>query len=334
MSTNTTNLPNLLAACAQAAYFAGNEVRQVVESNEDLQIVDKKSNDNTSATININTNNTILDPQTIADRKAQQVILTLLRKNFPNVSYVAEEEEESIENEELFADNEINMNHIPKSYFEGLDLDEQEENSNKISIWIDPMDGTQMFLSKRYEECSVLIGVAVNKRPVLGIIHLPFTHESYVGYYTPTFSLFLHGNYKSDTVTWKTHTLQNSTSNEIRIITSPKPSPKRDQLLQSFHPQEIKLHYSNAVGTMILRVLKHEADVYLRCREGAMRWDFCACDALLLAAGGRLVDCYGDVYSYDVESDSYKNMHGAIATLNISLLEKFLNRMSALNQSI
>ena len=41
-------------------------------------------------------------------------------------------------------------------------------------IWIDPLDGTQGFVEGHLNHITSMIGVAINKRPRVGIIHKPF----------------------------------------------------------------------------------------------------------------------------------------------------------------
>ena len=46
-------------------------------------------------------------------------------------------------------------------------------------IWIDPLDGTQGFTEGHLHHITSLIGVAINKRPRIGIIHKPFYNSKY-----------------------------------------------------------------------------------------------------------------------------------------------------------
>ena len=46
-------------------------------------------------------------------------------------------------------------------------------------IWIDPLDGTKGFTEGHIHHITSLIGVAVNNRPRIGIIHKPFYNQKY-----------------------------------------------------------------------------------------------------------------------------------------------------------
>lgn len=57
-----------------------------------------------------------------------------------------------------------------------------------------------------------------------------------------------------------------------------------------------------------------KADVYVFATKGTKRWDTCAPEALLRAAGGELTDTKGRPYQYFQESE-VQNLDGLIATL-------------------
>ena len=60
-----------------------------------------------------------------------------------------------------------------------LDADSQNCLLNKIEtdricIFVDPLDGTGEFVAKRYEAVQTLIGIAIDGRPIAGVIGIPF----------------------------------------------------------------------------------------------------------------------------------------------------------------
>lgn len=71
------------------------------------------------------------------------------------------------EQEELFgqktSDADYNFYEFPDEFYE-----------DEMVIWIDPLDGTKGFTEGHLHHITSLIGVAVNKRPRIGIIHKPF----------------------------------------------------------------------------------------------------------------------------------------------------------------
>jgi 3'(2'), 5'-bisphosphate nucleotidase len=55
-----------------------------------------------------------------------------------------------------------------------------------------------------------------------------------------------------------------------------------------------------------------EADVYLQPGRAGMRWDACATDALVRAAGGELTDAHGEPIDY--KSEDIENSRGMVGT--------------------
>lgn len=63
---------------------------------------------------------------------------------------------------------------------------------------------------------------------------------------------------------------------------------------------------------MIL-LLEGKAHAYVHASKGCKRWDTCAPEAVLHAAGGTLSDFHGDQYSYRADT-THANERGVLAT--------------------
>mmetsp|Transcript_5245 Transcript_5245/g.8798 ORF Transcript_5245/g.8798 Transcript_5245/m.8798 type:complete len:90 (+) Transcript_5245:242-511(+) len=63
---------------------------------------------------------------------------------------------------------------------------------------------------------------------------------------------------------------------------------------------------------MIMKVVEGEVDVYFQTANN--KWDTCAAEAILRAAGGNLTDFYGRQYFYD-KNAKHRNSTGVLATL-------------------
>lgn len=66
------------------------------------------------------------------------------------------------------SDADWNFYEFPDEFFE-----------DEMVIWIDPLDGTKGFTEGHVHHITNMIGVAVNMRPRIGIIHKPFYDEFY-----------------------------------------------------------------------------------------------------------------------------------------------------------
>ncbi len=87
-------------------------------------------------------------PLTKADIESNKLILKILRKQFPQIPIISEEEE-------------FNKNQISNEF-----------------ILVDPLDGTKEFINKN-EEFTVNIALIQNKIPVLGVVQLPTSGIQY-----------------------------------------------------------------------------------------------------------------------------------------------------------
>ncbi|MHA1575379.1 MAG: 3'(2'),5'-bisphosphate nucleotidase CysQ [Alphaproteobacteria bacterium] len=88
-------------------------------------------------------------PVTIADKIANDILCTGLKKLFPQIPIVSEENANSHK-------------------FQNLDL----------FFLVDPLDGTKEFINKR-DQFTVNIGLIKNKKPIAGIVYVPVTKELY-----------------------------------------------------------------------------------------------------------------------------------------------------------
>lgn len=75
---------------------------------------------------------------------------------------------------------------------------------------------------------------------------------------------------------------------------------------------------------MLLRILYEPDCVYLRLRNGTMKWDSCAGEALLRTVGGNVVDMYGEKMEYISNADSYNNACGLVASLSQNYLDRIV----------
>lgn len=60
-------------------------------------------------------------------------------------------------------------------------------------------------------------------------------------------------------------------------------------------------------------LLEGKAHAYVFASGGCKRWDTCAPEAILYAAGGTLTDLHGERYAYNAKT-SYPNKGGVLAT--------------------
>lgn len=202
-------------------------------------------------------------PLTLADREAHNIITPALRAITPHIPIISEEGEQVA----------------------------FEERKDWPLFWlVDPLDGTKEFI-KRNGEFTVNIALIQNGKPVLGCIFQPINERLYFGSQTG-------GAFK----------MQDGVSSEIKasgrkerlIATGSKShaSEKEKEVLKKFDIKEV---ISVGSSLKFCMVAEGTADVYYR--EGpTMEWDTAAGQAILEAAGGRVLDVDGKQFLYNKSS--------------------------------
>lgn len=90
------------------------------------------------------------------------------------------------------------MSLLPGTYTEELQ-------TKDVAVWIDPIDGSKAFADGEVENVTNMVGITVRGRPIVGIIHKPFTEKrrnssrTYVG--SIESGLFYFDHSKSDQTT-------------------------------------------------------------------------------------------------------------------------------------
>ena len=218
------------------------------------------------------------DPVTEADRRANELICDRLSQQFPNVPIVAEESEP-----ETFA----------------------EYRAAERIFFVDPLDGTREFVA-RNGEFVVMIGYVEGDRAAAAVIHAPESGISWLGAVGS-------GAFQLDAQGVETPISVSAVSalGDARIVGSRSHrNPALEQALGALGARELV-----ALGSAGLKasVVAHgAADAYVAPHYAGKRWDACAADALINAAGGKLTDSRGELIDY--RSERLDNDRGVVAS--------------------
>ncbi|MGC4090009.1 MAG: 3'(2'),5'-bisphosphate nucleotidase CysQ [Polyangiaceae bacterium] len=204
------------------------------------------------------------DPVTDADRAANTLICERLQVAFPGVPIVAEESS-------------------PET-FSGY------QNAERI-FFVDPVDGTREFV-QRNGEFVVMIGVVEGDRAVASVIHAPATGIAWAG-------LLGHGAFRMSPAEGRRAISVSDCQSlsEVRVVASR--SHRSANVERALG--ELGVASLVQVGSAGLKgafVAESAADAYVAPFHAGQRWDVCACDALVHAAGGRVTDAYGVPIDY------------------------------------
>ena len=196
------------------------------------------------------------EPVTEADRSANLHIVSRIQAEFPEDGLLSEESK----------DNLVRL--------------------NKERVWIiDPLDGTKEFIA-RNGEFSIMIGLAIGGKAVMGIVMQPDPGLLYVGAVNHGAYLYEHGERIPLVV---------STQTDISRMVMVSSRSHRQQIVDKVR-KDLRItseRVSGSVGLKVGLISRQLADLYVHPSPGCKEWDICAPHALLEAAGGQITDCWG-----------------------------------------
>ncbi len=218
------------------------------------------------------------DPVTRADREANDLACDRLARAFPGVPIVAEESD-------------------PRTYagFGRADA----------AWFVDPLDGTREFVA-RNGEFVVMIGLAERGRATVGAIVVPEWNRAFLG-------VVGEGAWEvaADGSRTPIHVSTRDSMIGASFVVSRSRAPERVKALAaSMGAREAVARGSSGLKGVLVATGVH--DVYLQPGNAGMRWDACATEALVCAAGG---DCtQEDATRFDYGGDEIVNARGLVAT--------------------
>lgn len=108
------------------------------------------------------------DSVTTADFLSHCAMKRLIQQSFPNVAFISEESKvpcdpnDPVQNSDLLGGN--------------VEIQGDPLKASDVTIWIDPLDATHEYTEKLYEYVTTMVCVAVKGKPVIGVIHNPFSN--------------------------------------------------------------------------------------------------------------------------------------------------------------
>jgi 3'(2'), 5'-bisphosphate nucleotidase len=236
------------------------------------------------------------EPVTAADRRANGLICAALAERFPGVPVVAEESD-------------------PEA-FRGF-------RSAPRVLFVDPLDGTREFIA-RNGEFAVMIGLLDGARAVAGAVHAPVAGRSWVG--------------APGTGAWRV----DGDGAWVPVRVSPESDLGRARLVASRSHRSASLQRAlvalggasvRALGSAGLKgaeIAQGSAEAYVDTGAGTKRWDACAIDALVTAAGGRVTDTRGAPIDY--RGPDLANRQGLLVT-NGAVHDAVVARLGSMRRS-
>jgi len=278
------NLMKVVASSVCIANHAGRAIRSIMQTGN-LEIVDKGIADEK------------FDPQTKADRIAQEIIVGSLKKQFPGINVIGEEDDCDTIAEEFVVhehDNEVLSHKCPSTH--------QDINIADLVVWVDPLDGTKEFTEGHVEHVTVLIGISAHGRAIAGVIHQPFyqnigrTMWGVVGLGGFGIKTGIIQSNKRIITTTKSHTTQ--------LVTDTINAMKPDEVIKT-----------GGAGYKVIQVIEGVANAYVFATPGTKKWDACAPEALVTSMGGRMTDILNEPVDYSrTDAKYHMNWTGLLVT--------------------
>jgi 3'(2'), 5'-bisphosphate nucleotidase len=230
------------------------------------------------------------DPVTVADREANTLVCEHILRDFPGVAIVSEEND-------------------PATFAEGLSASE--------AFFVDPLDGTREFVAKNGEFC-VMIGLARGGQAVAGVVVCPALERSFAGSVgNGAFEIAKDGARRAIHVS-STRGL----SDASLVVSRSRSAQTIDAVRDHMGVREVLA--MGSAGVKAALVACGEVDGYMQPGMAGKRWDACAPDALVRAAGGAFTEVGGAPIDY--ASGELENARGMVGT-NGAIHEAVLARL-------
>lgn len=183
-------------------------------------------------------------------------------------------------------------------------IDDLSRLDSEYVFIVDPLDGTSDFV-KKTGEFSVMIGLAKNGVPIMGVAYEPLKKIFYIA--EKGRGCFIDKDGKIERV----EVNNNSNFNEWRILVSR--SHLRDEELIVSEKFDFKEKIPmGSVPIKIGKIVSGEAEIYINSSDKTGEWDTCVGQLMVEEAGGKMTDMYGESIVYNKKVP--KNLKGFVVT--------------------
>ncbi|XP_067904313.1 inositol monophosphatase 3-like [Heterodontus francisci] len=284
---SSVDLRQLLSLAIKAAEEGGRAVREVKESDSLGQRSKGKTKEGADEMV------------TAGDLQSHRKMTSLFSNTFPHIKVISEEHDNSEMDKSLVWNYEI-----PSLIQESIG-NARMVSAESVTVWIDPLDATQEYTENLKHFVTTMVCVAVDGKPVVGVIHKPFSKYTAWAMVDGASNIHPRKSYNE-----KTPTVIVSRSHAGAVTSYSKGAFGNDTIIIP----------AGGAGYKVLSLLDtgedkqpDSADLYIHVTF-IKKWDICAGNAILKALGGQMTTIEGDAIDY---SDSPSNSGGLIATIGM-----------------
>ena len=229
---------------------------------------------------------------------------------FPGLRIISEEhssvEDNNLEfiainvNEDILSDEKYSE--IPN----GLEIPLSE-----LTVWVDPLDATKEYSEGLTEYVTTMVCVARNGEPIIGVIHKPFSSETYWSFASKH---LMSNNIMSALKS------RNTSNDSFRTIVSRSHSGDVLNVIQTSLKDDfknIKVIPAAGSGFKTIELIEGRADAYIHTTR-IKKWDICAPNAIINSiTNAKMTTILGQKIQYNFE-DKETNDFGLLATINVN----------------
>ncbi|XP_053321948.1 Golgi-resident adenosine 3',5'-bisphosphate 3'-phosphatase [Spea bombifrons] len=295
------DLRELLAVAVKAAELGGVEVKKVRESN----LLNEKKKGKTKEGAD--------DKMTRGDLLSNKKMFHLIQNAFPGVQVNTEEVVDADDQEAVSWDRKIpdDIMDVIKSSI--------SVSTDSITIWIDPLDATFEYTENLVTYVTTMVCVAVNGKPVIGVIHKPFSGYTAWAMVDSGSNVKKRSSYNDKTPT---------------IIVSRSHSGVVKDVTRETFGNQTTIISAGGSGYKVLSLLdvteegQEHADVYIHVTF-IKKWDICAGNAILRALGGRMTTLKGEDIVYTGSDGNEGGLLASIGMDHDALVKKLAEKLPA-----
>lgn len=235
---------------------------------------------------------------------------------------------------------------VPDDLEGTMDPDTVSVEASRVSVVVDPLDGTKSYANGDPDAVSILIGILLDNEPYFGVVGKPFGYTG-LDPMLDTTCVCIYGGPLLDGVyiagvakpieRISLQTLNDDQSNIDDLPRAVISSSRSKGVVNDFcshlsehgliHPDPLLISGAGEKSLRLILQRNNEA-LWFFPKAGTSRWDIAAPDALLRALGGKLTDKFGNNIDYNTTQKDSENLEGVVACINAELHTKCIELFS------
>lgn len=293
----TVDLRDLLALSIEAAVQGGREVKRIREDNALQEKSKGKTKEGAS------------EKFTLGDLNSHRKMFYLIKNTYPQLQVNSEEHDNAEGEATIWARS------IPREILEKVP-GEKEVLAERITVWIDPLDATQEYTENLRQYVTTMVCVAVDRNPVIGVIHKPFTGYTAWGFVGEGANIAPRASYNT---------------NSPKVIVSRSHAGEVKSFIQPAFGNNTEIIPAGGAGYKVLALLDptdeeyEKADIYIHVTF-IKKWDICAGDAILRSVGGQMTTLKGEQIDYSSSEGITGGLLASVKTDHKELVKRLPNR--------